>query len=299
MFNKSKKITIRLLGGLGNQLHCYAFGCAIAAKTNRRLEVDADSGFWGDPYRREYLLDAFPNFDGIRKKVPASWLGRKVFQIFVKVFGRFGQGLPNSWKPVIYEKRPIRYQQELHSNRFFRSVYFVGNWASYRYYDGIADKLRSELVPPRPTELAALVILEKISRGESCSIHWRSYSEEIGTDYPSLIGYYIQAIERMSRMHPGIKFYVFSDIPDAVRKLLCDIDVDLFFVDIPVASGNRQSLIDFYLMYRCKHSIIGDSSFSWWAAWLGDSENKTVFAPLGFSPLGNDWVPPEWIILKY
>jgi hypothetical protein len=35
------------------------------------------------------------------------------------------------------------------------------------------------------------------------------------------------------------------------------------------------------LMRQCRHFIVGNSTFSWWAAWLGEhSQNGTqVFAP--------------------
>jgi len=59
---------------------------------------------------------------------------------------------------------------------------------------------------------------------------------------------------------------------------------------------------EFITMKKCDHFVIANSSFSWWAAWLSDSENKIVVAPkIWFGPQANsnwkDIYCENWIVL--
>ncbi|MFH0798563.1 MAG: alpha-1,2-fucosyltransferase [Pseudomonadota bacterium] len=289
-----KKATVCIVGGLGNQLHCYAFGRAVAAQNEAILEVDAESGYWNDPYKRQYLLDAFPLVSINRKKMPKNRIAQLMFKAKIRLGIALSNKCPLSLRPIVCEGYPQRYQEDVHRTKYKSNPYFLGCWATYRYYQDIAGELRDELLPPKPDDPLALRILDKIESVRSCSIHWRSYSEEVGVSHPSLTEYYRSAMEIMENKYPDVRFFVFSDDQSAAKEELDSLGGNVIFADIPAAKGNAQSLIDFYLMYSCDHAIIGDSTFSWWAAWLSDSEAKNIVAPRGLSPWGDDWIPPHW-----
>jgi len=61
----------------------------------------------------------------------------------------------------------------------------------------------------------------------------------------------------------------------------------------------QSPVVDFHLMSLCRHAIVANSSFSWWAAWLGEQRRKfgnrpgLVCRPL--EPSSNaDYYPARW-----
>ncbi len=292
-----KTLTVRIVGGLGNQMHCYAFGRAVAAQNNAELKLDVESGFWNDLYQREYMLDQFP---GLRASCHSFRLESKFKRLFFKCVLKLqtvcSRLLPVSLKLVVEEGTPPRYQPEIHRARYAGNPYFSGYWASCRYYAGMEKELRQELKPSAPTHPAALKMLSKIQSCRSCFIHWRSYNEEKTINH-NLDEYYRNAVNTVLKKYPDIVFFVFSDDPAAAKKMISLPTGKIVYVDLPASRGNLPSLADFYLMYMCNHAVIGHSTFSWWAAWLGDREGKTTVFPQGISPWGDDWTPPHWIAL--
>ena len=291
------RITVRLVGGLGNQLHCYAFGKALAAYQNVDVRFDCDSGFWADTYGRCYLLDRFHYIVLNQKKTPQTVGGRWLYRLHIKIAGMLSPRLPLVLRPFVIEPTPQRYREDILTKRYLFNPYFMGYWASYRYCEGLEQRLRSELQPPRPAHPGVLEWLDKIRNSQSCFIHYRSYREEINGNHPPMANYYRKAIALVADRVPDVRFFVFSDHHNSARAELSAIDRDLEFVEIEQSAGDVNSLNDFYLMYACEHAIIGDSTFSWWAAWLSDRKSKIVAAPNGLSPWGDDWAPPNWIKL--
>ena len=71
------------------------------------------------------------------------------------------------------------------------------------------------------------------------------------------------------------RFFVFSD-DLAAAKTLVRLDSDVVWVG---QGRGRSDGVDLFLMSRCRHHVIANSTFSWWAAWLGEGPETITIAP--------------------
>jgi hypothetical protein len=89
---------------------------------------------------------------------------------------------------------------------------------------------------------------------------------------------------------------IFSDDPE-----WC-LNHSLFRSDRFMVSQTENNALDLCLMSFCSAHIIANSSFSWWGAWLSNSEN--VIAPSDWFKGSNnehldtsDLIPETWTLL--
>ena len=106
--------------------------------------------------------------------------------------------------------------------------------------------------------------------------------------------YYINALEKIKTEN----ILVFSDNIEKVKANKIFTDSRVTFIE------GETEIIDFYLMSMCQNNIIGNSTFSWWSAWLNSNKDKNVYYPeKWFGPKlshlnTTDLIPEEWIMLK-
>ena len=138
------KVIVRILGGLGNQLFCYAAARRLALVNDAELVLDTVSGFTYDRvYRRQYQLDHF-NIP-CRKATPTERL---------EPFGRLRRWLLRTWnRRLPFEKRSYIFQEGLDFDpRLLEfkprgTVYLEGYWQSEKYFKDVEDIIRQEFWP--------------------------------------------------------------------------------------------------------------------------------------------------------
>jgi len=103
-------------------------------------------------------------------------------------------------------------------------------------------------------------------------IHCRNYNDDCAGIQPLPRKYYLDALKKM----PDKKVIV---ITDNIDKAKATIKKDFIYV-------SNTPIIDFYLLTKAEYLIMGNSTFSWWGAWLSNA--KTVAPANWYSGIFKD-----------
>ena len=258
-------------GGLGNQLFIYAAARALALRTGRTLHLDTTRGYTKDDYGRSYRLDRFPNLKA--QSMPEEWRIAPTLKHprhkFIRTLNKF---LPRNQRSYFGEQRnsPPTQLTTLQPGR--ERITLLGYWQNEAYFVDHAATIRAELTPPAPADEKNRALGEKIAAHESIFIHFRRvrYWNLLGRDY------YQAAIDAALAKLSAPHFVLFGDDLSWPQQ-------NLDFRGASSESVNHNSgdeLADLWLMSRCRHAVVANSSFSWWGAWLGDTAaDRLIFAP--------------------
>ncbi len=286
-------ITIKLAGGLGNQMFQYAFGRSLALRKNTSLQLDTTSLQQGEgTTSRAYALDTF------QIGVPLVAASSAQKSLVNKIRGRLERQFLPYYRRSVVVQQGHRFDPRLFSCH--PDAVLEGYWQSERYFADHVDTIRQDFTfKDAPTgknaEHAAL-----IQRTPAVSVHVRR-GDYVSHPLASAVyvaldaRYYHRAIAHLATLTgKTFTYFVFSDDPAWVEKHL-SIPSPYHLID---NNGPDQAAEDLRLMSLCQHHIIANSSFSWWGAWLNASPNKAVIAPQQWFKAGqgsgDDLVSKTW-----
>lgn len=177
------------------------------------------------------------------------------------------------------------------------SIRLIGHWQSAAYFQFIAETLRTDFFLNYEEYRSDNPALPQLNPGVTLGVHVRrgdyvTLPQGKGTNRALPISYYLGAIEHVESVRDIRLIVVVSDDPEWCRKHFTDHRC------VIVNAGNR-SIEDFSLLQNCDHHVISNSSFSWWAAWLPRSSERTVVVPASWYHDGKNFgaIPPKWIEL--
>ena len=268
----SSRVSIQIMGGLGNQLFQIFFLLAYSKKHNLRyyfpLTTSKRKTYWNDFLR------------SLRKYVVPSTIVKNYDIIFEYSFE----------------------YQEYPSNQ--NSTLFHGYFQSYLYWESHQEEIIREL---RFKDLLQLV---PDPHQNSISLHFRIGDYKFKQHYHPILplNYYQKALEYFEKKKKYNIYYFFEN-EDVALVMENIISLQQQFPNFEFISMThlKEDWKELLFMSKCNHHIIANSSFSWWGAYLGEicstQSSKLIFYPsIWFGKDANyetkDLFPPRWKKIK-
>lgn len=285
---------VKFYGGLGNQMFQYALLLALREATGE--EVLMDTSLYGTyNLHNGFELASVFNLtaqEATREQIKAlSWYTPD-YRLY-----RARHYLLPAGKSEFREREYGKYYPEVFT--FEGDRLYDGYWQHWEYFDRYRAALLREFTPRREMDARSAEAMEQMRAEKSCSLHVRRGDFQRSRLYRGICeaDYYRAAVGRVQeRMGEDMDFWCFSNDFGWCRENLAGLVAEgrLHFVDW---NRGTDSWRDLLLMGACRANILANSSFSWWAAYLGWEEGKTVVAPATWinKATVNPVPMPEWI----
>lgn len=260
-------IRVVMLGRLGNNLFQYAMGRVLAERHGVPLLMDG-----GRFNRRDWAMVRQLERLDIRAKI------RRGPSILTRAMHRLAGRHPWEFRgwPVVREREGFSGFDPAVMKAPGDAV-LMGYFQSPRYFEGMEAELRDELDLSRlPWSKPSLLKAAEMNDPSVVAVHVRR-TDYVGSNVFDLCGpgYYRRAMTLMRERQEGLRFVMFSDDPDWCRRTFADDGVEV----CSLREANGDPLHDLFLMSCAGHHIIANSSYSWWAAWLGKKPGQRVIVP--------------------
>lgn len=268
-----KIVIAEITGGLGNQMFQLASALNYSKVTKRKLLLYYVH-YYGNT-KRAYSLGKF-DFNVPKISVPNA-----ILYIIALSLNIFKRGFGGLIKTVSEENISYNEKEWI--------VILKGYWQSEKYFKSIRSKLLKIFT--------AQINSNVISDSDSVAIHVRRgdyVSDTVANKTHGFLGikYYQTAIDKLTNGNKNLKFYFFSDDIKWCKENFKGINYK--FID-----NIEDPVSEIIMMSKAKNTIIANSSFSWWSAWLNQNPNKIVICPkIWFNTNTNSDTPlNEWIKL--
>ncbi len=276
-------VVVKLMGGLGNQMFQYAYALNLAKEYGEEILFDT-SFYAGDKKIGLYNFNISDHKNWVeiidykeRKNVVKAQNRYRVLQKMKRILAQteklggkwfyrnIRQGYYFNFDPYFYPFVKVKQDNK----------YIYGYFQCEKYFVDCRDLVIKAFNLSVPLGKKIKHLQEKIESTNSVAVHVR-----LG-DYKNMRNYYLDvctseyynmAIDYILTNVDSPAFYVFTNDVDKVRDI----------IDLPpkaiVVEGTKD-YEDFELIRSCKHVILSNSSFSWWAAYLNTNEGKKIVAP--------------------
>ena len=287
-------IIVKIHGGLGNQMFQYALGRSIALRHGCAVKLDLsfyEQRNWKET-PRTFQLSFFRT-----QLMPCSEKERRQFIVnpTIQKWNKRINRLNINFLSKYYQEKSCRFDENILTLK--DNVYLEGYWQTPQYFEPFSAIIREDFTFREDLNDSNQALYERIVNAESVAVHIRRGDYLTNPMHNVFeITYLQKAIQIMvEKLGKNIQLFIFSDDLNWCKVNLNNINPEL--PEYYCEGGDTKE--DLQLMSSCKHFIIANSSFSWWAAWLSGYQNKVVIAPKKwFNDVRKDTtdlLPKDWI----
>jgi len=282
---------------MGNQMFQYALGLHAAEKLETTLYLDLSSLLdrsKGDFVYRNYDLNIF-SLEGQFMHAPGllTFLSKLKSSRITKFFRERVEK-----NKILLKEKNFRYESRFLDNSDC-NVVMEGWFQSPHYFSDIASKVRQAFTFIHPIIPESAEILRTINSSNAVCLNVRR-TDFLKVDNLNTTNkdYFFKAADRMASEVDSPKFFIFSD-----DVKWCRAELKLPYDHQVVGHEHKGVKFGNYmqLMIACKHFIIPNSSYAWWAVWLNQHKDKKVIAPRNWfndSTIDtSDLIPDNWMRL--
>ena len=178
---------------------------------------------------------------------------------------------------------------------FLLNIYPRPKTSAYVYRD--FDVIRRDFSLKKPFSEKGSALKKEIESVSSVCVNVRR-ADFVGSSFHGTfdIEYYARGLAKIRESKTVDVVYVFSDDVAWCEENL-KFPIKTVFVGHDYKGERFGEYL--YLMAACRHFIIPNSTFAWWAAWLATGPDKVVVAPkrwfLKESIDTSDLIPESWV----
>lgn len=278
-------IYLEIQGNLGNQLFQYAFAKKIATIVNQDICLNLYNFNKNRP-DLVFSLNEYKLIDNVTlqrdKKLPFYANSYSIFsRIMKKIAPNIHSRILKKIGVFFWQGEDIRL--DLLDNIPNRKNYYIAGWfQSADYFNDIRNALLKDLEPKNCRKEENKSLYEAIENSESVCVSIRRGDYVTNPKFNKMYyicdsSYFQKAMDKICQMIETPTFVFFSDDIQWVKDNVISPE------KVYYESGKDSTCEKLRLMASCKHFIVSNSSFSWWAQYLGKENGSVVVAPSRWS----------------
>ena len=263
--------------GFGNQLFQYATAYALARELGQSLEVDTSFFSWYNKNHPNTARQSAMNLLKLDNHTTRTsscskyWIYKPWFIYPFRYFPFYVGG-----QPIVVEDVANCRLDQRHLFRKIgkRGATLFGFWQNTIYFDKYLFDIKRQFQPNYELDASVCKLHSEIVNSESVGVHIRR-GDFVGLGWDKGLDYYLKGMAWIKQEKSDARFFIVTDDKQWVRGQFSKSE-NITIIDVKTPTCD---IDEFFLLASCRHQIISESTFGWWAAYLNTNEDKLIVIP--------------------